>query len=630
VGIGVLLGVIINWFQLYSEYVIRSSSTNYSHFPFYTFFSYAMLAVFVRPALRRLTGRYLLSRSELFTILLMTWAAGMVPANGLVGFMIVVMATPFYHATPENGWAELMHNHIPKWIAPSDPEITRGFFEGLPAGESIPWDAWIVPLFWWSGFVIAVAGVSMAVVTLLKRQWVSHERLTFPLVSVAVDLAGDPNKIKHWLLRNRFFWIGFALGFGVLLWNIPGHFYPTFPQFFMGRTYHPLARGFPSLVSKVSPYVIGFAYFVNLDVLFSMWIFHLVSIVQRGVMNRVGMGTGGNEDQWSYGYTGYEAYGAMAFMVVWGLWVGRRYLIDVLKKAWDPSHPIEESDGMMSYRTALATFILGSIYCILWLSQAGMELRVILVLGIGNLILYIGISRIVSEAGIVYVRGPMSAQVLSLYAFGTQSLSPATVTATGFSYTTIAQGTGLFMPRFMQMGRLQDFVGGNRRKILAAVGIAFVVALVTSIVVTLYFGYTHGTQNFNTWHIRSGGQTVFNDTASKISSPFPTDWIRIRHFGYGILAMAMLTQLRYWMPQWPLHPIGLTVGVTYFTQQTFAGVFLAWIIKLVVLKVGGVSTYRRLQPLFIGLLVGYSLGIALTALVDLFFFPGQGHYIHSV
>ena len=158
---------------------------------------------------------------------------------------------------------------------------------------------------------------------------------------------------------------------------------------------------------------------------------------------------------------------------------------------------------MMSYRAALWVLIIGSAYCTFWLWHSGMELRMVLLLGVMNLILYVGISRIVSEAGLVYVRGPMSSQVFSLYAFGTQSLTPATVTATGFSYTTIAQGTGLFMPRLMQMGRLQDFVGGNRRKILIAVAMAFAVALVTSIVVTLYLGYTHGTQNFNTWHIRT-------------------------------------------------------------------------------------------------------------------------------
>jgi hypothetical protein len=523
-----------------------------------------------------------------------------------------------------------MHSHIPAWIAPRDPATTRGFFEGLPAGAPIPWDAWIVPLFWWTGFVLAVAAVSMAAVTLLKRQWISHERLTFPLVSVAVDLAGDADASSHRLLHNRLFWTGFALGFGVLLWNIPGYFNPTFPQFYLGRTYFSVARGFPSIVSKINPYVIGFAYFVHLDVLFSVWIFHVVSIVQRGVLNRIGFGTGGNEDQWSYGYTGYEAYGAMTFMVLWGLWVSRHALVDVLKKAWDPSYPVEESDGMMSYRAALAIFIAGSAYCVFWLHQAGMELRVILLLGIGNLILYVGISRIVSEAGLVYVRGPMSAQVFSLYALGTQDLSPATVTATGFTYTTIAQGTGLFMPRFMQMGRLEDFVTVNRRRIAAAVSAAFAVSLFISIAVTLYLGYTHGTQNFGTWHIHAGGQWVFNDTAKKIQSSFPPDWSRMRHFGYGILAMVVLTLLRYGVPRWPLHPLGLTVGVTYYTQQTFMGVLCAWVIKLVVLKIGGVTLYRRLQPLFLGLLVGYALGIGLSALVDIAWFRGHGHYIHSV
>ena len=98
----------------------------------------------------------------------------------------------------------------------------------------------------------------------------------------------------------------------------------------------------------------------------------------------------------------------------------------------------------------------------------------------------------------------------------------------------------------------------------------------------------------------------------------------------GAAVMGLLTLLRYRISGWPLHPIGFTVGCTYFTQQTFVSVFIAWLCKFLVLRFGGVMVYRQMRPLFIGLLVGYAVGVTLSAVIDIFWFPGRGHYIHSV
>ena len=46
------------------------------------------------------------------------------------------------------------------------------------------------------------------------------------------------------------------------------------------------------------------------------------------------------------------------------------------------------------------------------------------------------------------------------------------------------------------------------------------------------------------------------------------------------------------------------------------------------LKVGGPSIYRKSRPLFVGLLVGYVLGVALSSGIDMIWFPERGHYVH--
>ncbi len=630
VFLGMVFVVVVDVFMIYTEYAVQASANNYSHFPIYVFAAFCLLILLVLPLLYRLTGRMVLSRSEVFLILIMGMVAGVVPSNGLVGFLVVVIATPFYFATPENGWADILHGHIPAWIAPRDAEAMRGFFEGLPPGADSPWGAWGVPLFWWTCFAVALFTLCASISAILNRQWAQHERLPYPLISVAVDLT-DGEKGRFFLpdiLRNRGFWAGFVLSVGLLGWNMIGYFsvgFPTIPL--EGRTFS-IGRGFPSILTKINLFVIGFAYFANLDVLLSIWVFRLLYILQIGTFERLGYITGGNEDQWSYGLAGWQSFGALTAMVLWGFWIARRHLTDVVQKAFDSRHVFDDSREMMSSRTALVVLFLSAGFCIAWLYQAGMAMTMILVYGAASGILYIGIARIVAESGLLYVRGPISAQVFSLYMLGSGTLG--SVTAMGFTYTTISQGKGLFMSALVQMARLRDFVTGNRKYVLGAVALSFVVALFTSLVTTLYLGYMYGTQNFNTWHIRAGGLWVFNDTAGKILSPFSTDWQRINFFGLGAVVMGVLTLLRYRLPWWPLHPIGFTVGCTYFTQRTFVAVFIAWVCKFLVLRFGGIALYHRSQPFFLGLLVGYALSVVLSALVDLIWFPGQGHYIHSV
>jgi hypothetical protein len=618
--------------MIYTEYVMRSSANNYSHFPIYVFCSFALLTLFALPFLRWVTRRQVLSRSEVFTILIMGLVAGVVPSNGLTGFLIVVIATPFYFATAENRWAEIFHGHIPSWIAPRDPETVRGFFEGLPPGAPIPWMAWIGPLFWWTCLVVAIIGLLAAIATILKRQWVYHERLTYPLVSVAEDLAEglEGQGAVPKLLKDRRFWVGFTLAFGILAWNMIGYFSVGFPHIPLEGRSFPIARDYPSIRTKINLFVIGFAYFANLDVLFSIWVFRLVYILQVGLFNRFGYPTGGSEDSWSAGIAGWQSFGALISMVIWRLWIARDHLRAVVQKALNPDHPLDDRDGMMSCRTALIVFLISGGFCIAWLWRAGMGMSIILIYGTMSLLLYIGIARIVAESGLLYVRGPLTAQAFSLYLLGSGAVGPAAVTASAFTYATIAQGQGLFLTMLVQVARLEAFMTGNRRRVLGAVGLAFLAALVTSVGLTLYLGYTYGTFNFETWHIKQGGRQVFASTANRILAPFATDVRRLSFFGMGAAVMGLLTLLRYRIPGWPLHPIGFTVGCTYFTQQTFVSVFIAWLCKFLVLRFGGVMVYRQMRPLFIGLLVGYAVGVTLSAVIDIFWFPGRGHYIHSV
>ena len=46
-------------------------------------------------------------------------------------------------------------------------------------------------------------------------------------------------------------------------------------------------------------------------------------------------------------------------------------------------------------------------------------------------------------------------------------------------------------------------------------------------------------------------------------------------------------------------------------------------------EAGGATLYRRAIPFFLGLMLGYFGGVAVSFVVDFIWFPGEGHGFHN-
>ncbi len=99
--------------------------------------------------------------------------------------------------------------------------------------------------------------------------------------------------------------------------------------------------------------------------------------------------------------------------------------------------------------------------------------------------------------------------------------------------------------------------------------------------------------------------------------------------GIGAAVMAVLTFIQYRIPMFPLHPIGFPIGAGFHVAIGFLPVFLAWLIKSLVLRLGGVAAYGRSRNIFMGIIAGYSLAIVISFVVDWIWFNGAGHVIHG-
>ena len=158
--------------------------------------------------------------------------------------------------------------------------------------------------------------------------------------------------------------------------------------------------------------------------------------------------------------------------------------------------------------------------------------------------------------------------------------------------------------------------------------VATVVSMVTGVAYTLYLGYRDGAANFNSFEFWRGNHWIFGIVVNKIRNPMPTDWARITFMGMGAVIMGGLVAVQYLVPWWPIHPLGFAVAGTHPVRMAAFSIFLTWVIKLCIVKFGGVHLYERSKSFFVGAMVGYILAVGLSFTIDCIWFMGEGHVVH--
>lgn len=630
VGLGLVVVLFVAASATYTEMFVRSSRLTLAHFP---------LALFAVLLLLLALNRWLRASSgEILVVLSMGLAGATVPVEGVVGFLLGIISSFRYFATPENQWADYLLAYLPDWLVPrGSPAIWDQFFEGVGVDRGVPWAMWAVPLFWWTTFILATLWVTACWMVVLRRQWQEHERLVYPLAAVAVQIVKLEDQTGRPLLGRRVFWAGVSLPFAILAWEAASWFSDV-PLPLTGiYGYRPLTLmkgAIPLVVNPFQFYSIGFAYFANTDVLFSVWFFFLVHVVVSGLLARFGYtlgGVGGDQFSAKPAPTSWTGFGALCFLVFWGLWVARRHLAGAVRNAWPGAGRVQDGREMISYRTAVRGGLLGTVFMLLWLRASGMTVLEAGLFLFASFVLYVGMARIVSETGVLYTWGTLSPQSFVFSAVGTQTMSGASSTALLLSYGQVNYLRGLFGPALAHVARFGSAIPDSRRRLFWAVFGGSAVALVFAFWYTLQLCYANGAYNTFGWprFFNGNPKGIFSDTMGKVLNPFPADGRRLAFTGVGFVLMAALTGLRIRLTWWHLHPVGFAMSAMINTQHLALPVFFAWAVKSVLLATGGVHLYRKGGAFFVGLIVGYVVGVCLCSVVDAVWFPGQGHLVHD-
>jgi len=91
---------------------------------------------------------------------------------------------------------------------------------------------------------------------------------------------------------------------------------------------------------------------------------------------------------------------------------------------------------------------------------------------------------------------------------------------------------------------------------------------------------------------------------SWLRSPAGPNWYGVQAIGVGFGGTCLLMAFKLRFPGWPLHPVAFPLAFCYPIDSMLPAIIVAWLIKALLLRYGGLRAHRRALPFFLGLLVG--------------------------
>jgi len=606
--------ILISYWTQHSELVIDSPSFNSIHPSIAAFFTVICFCLFINPLFRRIYPRLAFTQPELLLIYSMLIVAGPIVSIGGVHFLLPTLIAPYYFATPENEYELLFHKHIPDWFGPKDSRAVKFFYEGAPDG-TVPWQLWIKPLLVWTAFLLAIYFIFLCMNVIIRRQWSDMERLTFPLVHLPLEMTKEAGKGKIYneFFKNPVMWLGFLVPMIIHGMNGINNYFPGVPQirfryisisrYFTDKPWSSMGNTYISLY----PCVIGFAYLLTLDVSFSCGFFYIFSKMENIFGSMVGWGERSSSSLGQFPFIQHQGAGAFIMLTLIGMWTGRRHLWNVLRRTFSDRSDVDDSMEPFSYRFAVFGLMGGIVFLLIWSVWAGMDILPAMAFFALFCILSIALTRLRVQAGLGCVHGPLTPQDLMVLGAGSMRLGAHNLTIIAHFHfmTEEMRGVISIMPSQLEGFKIAESARIKARQLAIAILIGIAIALPFAYHAALRTIYDLGGNLLNNWRVHNMPKQPFRELSSILRNPRQTDWMGMQFVGVGSVFALFLATMRMRFVWWPFHPVGYAVA---FTERTihwiWAPMLIGWSAKILALKYGGVRTYRKFLPFFLGLILG--------------------------
>jgi hypothetical protein len=644
---GLILVVIFCAFTPYNNVKLQNSPLAGGHFPLASFGCLLFLLVVVNPVLSLMNRNWRFHLHEVLLVWSMVTVATGIAYTGMMRTFVINITTPVWFSTTSSNLGQLLPPLLPASLFPKDPDMVRTLYGGLDGGldmswwqvlSQIPWANWIAPMVWWGVFILLVYTAMLGIVGIFSHQWVENEKMNFPLLRVPEILGAEAEAGVLWkYFTHRYFIIGFGIPLLLHLLNGLNTYFPQVPQIptlVLAQPYIPregLLSGFYKAKIYIYPAFIGFAFLTSNQVSFSLWSFFILGGLLPGLLQSLGWHLPAAALGTTFGpvvsrVEEMQMVGAFAIFFLFILWLARDHLKLLFRSVVQGRELIQECHGLLCPRLALFIFLAGFIGVTVWLNVFGMDLLPTLMFLVICFMLQLVNSRLICQGGLPYLTLPLAPPDGFLAFFNTRLIAPLTL------YLGLVVQKVVFldireslMPSLFHSAKLSE--GSSPRfRFLLGILLAIVAGVVISFVAYLALYYKFGLNTLpDEWAVETA-RRVHENCAQLLNHPEePKRWsMTFTLVGVGV--MTFLVAGYHHFIWWPLHPIGYLTTYTSAMQILWFGFFIGWLSNALVLRYGGVSLFREVRRLFVGLIVG-DITMAIVWLIVGLFTPFSYHVL---
>ena len=576
------------------------------------------ILILINQFLKRYFPRHAFTQAELMYIYIMQTVSIGISGIGMMQFLNTFCGNIFYYGTPENRWKETMLPAVRPWLLP-DESVTKAYY----IGRSTFWRpdhilGWLSPILVWSAYILALLWVMLCLTVVLRKQWADRERLSFPITQLPLEITRERGAES--LFSNRQMWLGFMIP--VVLESMASlhYLYPNIPflpikpsdprlQLTSLFASTPPWNGIGTLELSFYPLVIGLTYFLPLDVAFSLWFFFLMTKVQSVAVTALGYrDPGASQAMARMPYIGEQSAGAFLGVALFAFYGMRSHLKEALRKAFQPrrARDVDDSNEPMPYRLAVFGGIAGFTLLVAFGWAIGMGWYIPILYFLLFYLYVITFTRIRAEAGLPWGFGPdMNVHEMLKAGAGTRAFAFPDQVGLNLLLWHDMDYRCTAMPHQLEAARIGEQARMNLRHVAIVIVIATLVAALSSwaAVLTCYYQNGAATAKVNTWRTDMGS-APWRTLKDWMDNPTRPDLPRMQGVGLGFVITALLLTLRQRFTWWPFHPIGYAVAGTFTMHWLWCATLVGWLIKVLIIRYGGMKSYRRFIPFFIGLILG--------------------------
>lgn len=617
VALAFILLVLLAVAGFYGELVYSATFTFSAGAPAMAPLFMLFLLTLLNPAPGRL-GLRALTRRELLAIYSIVLIGSPLISHGILPWLLPYTIAQQYlsRAIPE--WQTSYLPAVPSWFGTTDLAAAEGYFQGHMA---VPWALWLTPLAAWLSFFVALFGATLCLVVLLRRQWITHERLAFPIAQVPLEMvkgsSGAPGA-RGRLPAGWPFWIGFTIPCVIGVINELSSVFPAIPGIpISGATVMqspgtgPLA-GIGTIVLDLTPWEIAIAYLIPKELSFSCWFFWFVRVALT--VAAIGFGATPEPPEGWYG-SGFPAPhhqggGAVIAVALWTLWTARRHLSRALRLAVRPRAEALEGEPL-AHRWAVLGLFICFVYLVGFCVAAGTRPLVAAAM-VGLIVTYYVVwARLRAETGLGFISFPFRVDEMLVVPTGSAIFRLREIIMLydlrWAYYPGSCQSSETLTGNALDAFKIADVARIRPRPLLRVMAAGFLLSLAVTTYVILTGMYHYGFQNTRA---NTGGwlgpQLLYigGRIFEKITTPTTFDLnavIAVLVGGIVTIGLGML-RFRFWW--WPFHPIGYLAASCWGMHIFWMPFFVGWLLKMLAVRYGGLRLYRRTMPLAIGLIVG--------------------------